>query len=234
MQLDNCISNRSNDSISELWMLYLETTSIEARNSLFLYYLPWMKKISTSMYSKYSSRTTEWRDCVQIGSVALLEAISRYDPSVGVPFEGFAYSRLKGAILNIAYRESTFTKNTQNESDMNFEPFESLEDESAPHFDTFLDSVINAAFSILLDSSAAQAPVFSSNPMDIYSSHSQEEKLMDAISKLDKASKFIIEAHYMSYLKFKDIATSLNVSTSRVSQLHTEALKKLRIIYEKY
>jgi DNA-directed RNA polymerase specialized sigma subunit len=86
MQLDNCIKDRSTDSVTELWRLYLETASIEVRNSLFLYYLPWMKKISTSIFSKYSNRTTEWRDCIQIGSVALLESIGRYDPSTGVPF----------------------------------------------------------------------------------------------------------------------------------------------------
>lgn len=233
MPLDLLDKDRPDNLINELWALYLEDDSLATRNRLFLYYSPWMKKISTSIFSKYRNPTTEWRDCIQIGSIALLESIGRYDPNIGVPFEGFAYSRLKGAILNTVYRENNFTKNTRSENEEAFDAFE-FEDDDSVSFDSLLDSVISAAFSALLDSSAQHSPIFSSDPFDIYSSHSQEEKLANAIAALDKNSSFVIEAHYMNYLKFKDIAVCLDVSTSRVSQLHKEALQKLRSIYEKF
>lgn len=169
---------------------------------------------------------------MQNAAVALIETIERFDISQGVPFEGYAYIRIKGALLN--------TYNKQDLGEVNFDPnlqedafLSAAETSDEVDFDGFIDSVIGVAFSQFLDVAAHRVSDVSVNPLDLQILCHEEKMIMDAVAKLDEELRFIICAHYQNYISFKNIAESLDLSKSRVSQLHSQALQRLRIIYEK-
>lgn len=223
------------DPTIELWSSYGIHKTIEIRNKIFQHYSLWVKKISSYQYSKYRAELIEWSDCVQNASMALLESIDKYDMSRGVPFEAFAYSRVKGAILNGLAGSSKHYVKTKSTLDF-FDVADDINfsDNIDDSFDQFLDAVIDIAFSKLLDISSDRFSQIGVDPLDSYIINSEEKKVLSAVQKLPSELQFIIVSHYNHFLTFTQIAEKLDISKSRVSQLHKDALKKLRNIYENF
>lgn len=219
------------DPAIELWSSYSANRDIEIRNKIFQYYSSWIKKISSYQYSKYRTDYVNWSDCVQNASIALLEAIDKFEVSRGVPFEAFAYARIKGAVLNgLADLSKNNFKITYDIDDVLDEV--DLSDNDEARFDQFIDVIIDIAFSKLLDLSSYRFSQTGMDPLDSYIINSEEKKVLSAVKELPSELQFIIISHYNHFLTFTQIAKELDVSKSRVSQLHKEAIKKLRIIYE--
>lgn len=223
MDADNIVND---EKAADLWAIYRLDKSIQFRNSLFNFYSPWLKKVVLSFFGKGYS-TIEWGDCMQNAAISLIESIERYDFSYGVPFEGYAYIRIRGSLLNAQNKiKPTISLDLveQHPSDLN-------SDLGEIDFDYFLDSVISVAFSQLLDMGAGRSGI-SNDPMEIHILFSEEHKIVSLIDKLEGNQKFVISSHYQYQMKFTQIAELIGVSKSRVSQIHAEALEKLRLIYE--
>lgn len=224
----------NNQEISQLWSEYSTQKRLETRNAIFQYYSPWIKKISSSQYSKNGSSLVEWVDCLQNASIALMESIDRFDVTRGVPFEAFAYVRVKGAILN-GFTNFKSTPNIKSS-------FEFMDDNGGIDFsenaevafDQFIDAVLDIAFCKFLDVSNYKFSKVCMNPFDVYAASAEEERINYALTKLKPEHEFVIMSHYKHYLTLTQIAKQLGVTTSRVSQLHTSAIKELRKIYENY
>lgn len=223
----------TNESLN-LWNVYNNEKNIFHRNNLFHYYSPWVKKIVSGFYLGNRNPLVQWNDCMQNAAIALIQSIERYDITQGVPFEGYAYIRIKGSLLNM------YNKETHLQSDALDQVVENPDDladidvsvDVDVDFDSFVDSVISVAFSQLLDVVAHRVSDVSIDPLDLQILYHEEKMVMEAINKLDDKLRFIITSHYRHFMSFKQIAVSLGLSKSRVSQLHSEALNKLRIIYE--
>jgi RNA polymerase sigma factor FliA len=219
--------------LATLWQCYKENKHFEERNRLFQYYSKWIRKITSVQFSRYGGQLVDWSDCMQNASIALIEAIERFDIDRGIPFEAYAHTRIKGAIINGV---THFQRNTRHgvirESDQEFLNEIRLSENSDEMFDSFVDSVIDLAFSKMLDMASYKFKEIGANPLDVYMSISEEEKVMHSVAMLPSDLQYIINAHYNHYLTFTQIAEQLDVSRSRVSQLHRTALKKLRLAYE--
>jgi RNA polymerase sigma factor FliA len=224
-----------NDGCGELWAVYAQNKTLETRNKLFQHYSVWLRKVVSSQYLKNRNTLIDWHDCIQNASIALIESIDRFDFTRGIPFEAFAHPRVKGAIIDGfseirseayvyadvgAIEQYDFFANRELTGDI---------DES---FDDFIDIVLDVAFSKLLGVSAPKLTE-EQNPLNVFLSHTEDKKVHQAIQLLAPNHQFIILSHYHSYLTFTQIAIQLGITKSRVSQLHKDALKKLRILYEK-
>lgn len=214
--------------VSDLWSAYFKDNSVLNRNRLFHYYSSWLKKIVSGFYLKKKNSLLQWSDYMQNAAIVLIETIEKFDVSYGVPFEGYAYIRIKGALLNAYNKEISNSTNVEESAFLS-----DGEDAFEVDFDFFVDSVISVAFSQLLDSAAQRVSEVSSNPLELQILYSEEKMIMDAVNRLDENLRFIIIAHYQHYMSFKEIAASLCLSKSRISQMHSLALHKLRFIYEK-
>lgn len=216
-----------------LWRRYKSDGQLEDRNQLFLYYSTWIRKISSSQFAKYSGQLIEWSDCAQNASVALINSIDRFDIGRGIPFEAFAYPRIKGAIINgVMHIQKDNKKKSSSEfviDDINDIEVSELAEET---FDLFVDSIIDIAFSKMLEMSSYRNKEMVRNPLDIYISSVEEEKIASSVAMLPDNLRYIITAHYSHYLSFAQIAREINLSRSRVSQLHKQALNKIRFFYE--
>lgn len=219
-------------SETKLWEAYFFDRSIHNRNNLFLHYSIWVKKIATTQFAQFRTRTVDWNDCVQNASIALVEAIERFEAARGVPFEAYAFKRIKGAVIDGLPKEKVDQSSTISETD------EPLED-SVTHltidgseFDQFIDAVIDIAFAKFLDISSQRSTQFAEDPLNAYIAHREEEKMNQAIGMLPTELRFIVNSHYNHFLTFTQISENVGLSKARVSQLHKEALKKLRHYYE--
>jgi RNA polymerase sigma factor FliA len=219
--------------LTTLWQCYKVNRHFEERNRLFQYYSNWIRKVTSVQFSRYGGQLVDWSDCMQNASIALIEAIERFDLDRGVPFEAYAYTRIKGAIINgITHFQREKRHGVVRESDYEFLNDIKLSENSEDVFDSFVDSVIDLAFSKMLDMASYKFNEIGTNPLDLYMSISEEEKVMHSVGMLSSDLQYIINAHYNHYLTFTQIAQQLGVSRSRVSQLHRDALKRLRSIYE--
>ncbi len=218
----------------QLWQRYKLEKSCESRNFLFQHYSAWMRKITSIQFSRYGGHQIEWADCVQNASVALIDSIERFDIDRGVPFEGFAYPRVRGAIINGINHSQKDKIGLQGMFDSEKALLESinLSSDCDDIFDLFLDSVLDLAFCKILNMSAYRLNTVSANPLDIYLSISEEETIIKNVELLPPDLKYIINAHYNHFFPFTEIAEQMKLSKSRVSQLHRHALRELRKLYE--
>lgn len=215
-----------------LWKNYSSNRSLEHRNQLFEFYSVWVKKIASHQFALLRPISIDWSDCVQNASIALMDVIGRYDHARGVPFEAYAYPRIKGAIIN-GIPKSGFISlegvNSKEEWSANTHfSFEADSDD----FDQFIDAVLDIAFSQFLDMSSRRAARLNDDPMNAYISFSEEKKILKAVEVLPDDLRFIIVSHYNHYLTFTQIAKEMCLSKARISQMHQDALKKLRRIYD--
>ncbi len=223
------------DGCGELWAVYAQHRALETRNKLIQYYAGWLRKVVSSQYLKNRNTLIDWHDCIQNASIALIESIDRFDFSRGTPFEAFAHPRIKGAIIDgfSEIRSEAYVYSDLGAIDQyDFFAHRELTGDIEESFDDFIDIVLDVAFSKLLGVSAPRL-IEEQNPLNVYLLHTEDKKVNQAIQLLAANYQFIIISHYHNYLSFAQIAELLGVSKSRVSQLHKEALQKLRFFYEK-
>lgn len=189
----------------------------------------------------------EMDELVQVGMVGLIEAARAFDISKGVEFENFALTRIRGAMLDEVRRLSylprsavAFKKNenaatqtlaaelgripTQAElaeyMGKDIEEFHK-ESGSAHRFETFSMEVVgDEAMNVAGD--AGQQP-------EVLVEHAQfMGVLTDAIENLNERQKMVMQLYYVEELNLKEIGEVLGVSESRISQILSETVKKLR------
>ena len=84
---------------AELWRLYKDGC-IEAQGRLYLRHAPWAKSIAVQIHGRIRAYPVDRQDFIQNATLGLLEAMSRFDPVMGVSFRHYAVARVRGAVFN--------------------------------------------------------------------------------------------------------------------------------------
>lgn len=221
-------------SIDEVWDNWALTKCFDARIKLFEHYSAWMKQVAGSLFSRYRFPLIEWSDYVQLCSIGLLDAIDKFDRSRQVPFKSYAYSRLKGELLNgISVLHANHGKTTSVSQFLIEENLsnQSSSDSSDP-LDTIIGVVLDLAFDNLLEYSSSQ-PDSGPGPLDAYMTFRDELMLEKLLDDLNEDERFVLDCHYKKHINFNVVAKLMGVSPSRVSQIHSKAIRALRLKYEK-
>jgi RNA polymerase sigma factor for flagellar operon FliA len=189
-------------------------------------------------------------DLIQAGMIGLLEAAKNFDGSKGASFETYAGIRIRGAMLDdirkgdwtprSVHRNSRMIadKISELESDLgrdvkDYEVAEAL-DVSLEQYHTMLNEA-NAGKIIGMDDLGVSEDVISSREDeeqdDIYVDievDSFKHTLVDEIKNLPEREALILSLYYDEELNLREIGEVLNVSESRVSQIHSQAMLRLR------
>ena len=191
-----------------------------------------------------------------VGSIGLLDAVDKFDPKRDVKFKTYAEFRIKGAILDElrsmdwvprsvrsatnewskAWRKMTFDRGREpsdhemaEELDMNLEEYHQFIIKASP---TPLISIEEFKSQSNPEESATLLDILSKpgekDPFDLLSMQQMKNKLAEAISQLDEREQLILKLYYEEDLNLKEIGEVLGIIESRVSQIRTKIILKLR------
>ncbi len=239
-------------AIDPIWFEYKTNNSIRHRQELMLKYTGLVKYVVRKMIKNYPQALEEG-DLYQIGVLGLSEAIERFDPDYGIKFETYAIPRIKGSIIDELRKLDWIPRslraklNSMRDKSIQLEQKFSgnyTDDEMAYGLGIDVKNLnnwkkdYNSANLYSLD-----RPLDETNKQNLYDvieddsyikadEKIEEEEmkriLLRSIKKLPEKTRLAITLYYYEKLTFKEIGKILNVSESRISQIHSETMAKLK------
>ncbi len=220
-----------------------------AREALILQYYPMVRRVAYRMVSRFPS-CVDVDDLVNIGVMGLIDAVDRFEPDRSISFAGYARIRVQGAIVDEMRKNDWVPRSVRDRGDRIKDAKVQLaahlgRDPTEPELATFLgvsedrlrelndgstihnvvsmdegsgdDHTLGDVIACLLD-----------GPESIVESASLRTRVRDSIATLPDRDKMIVELYYFRELGFKEIGEKLGVTESRISQLHTRIMERLR------
>jgi RNA polymerase sigma factor FliA len=242
--------------LKDLWRRYKLAADERARERLVVAYSPLVKYVSGRMASGLPAHVDE-ADLISYGLVGLISAIERFDLDREIKFETYAIVRIKGAIID-ELRSLDWVPRSVRSKARNIERANSklehrlqrapTDEEMAAELDTtveeFQDSLLQianssiAALDELWTSGDAGGDSFSlldtlhdpgaPDPAAVLDASELKDRMADAIGRLPEREKLVVALYYYENLTLREIGEVLGVTESRVSQLHTKAVLRLR------
>ena len=233
---------------------YADTKSPETREKLILEYAPLVKVVAGRL-SMYLGYNVAYEDLVSYGIFGLIDAIDKFDSLKEVKFETYASLRIRGSILD-QIRKMDWIPRTirqrQKKIDAVIHEIEqntgrqATDDEIAVGLgissEEYLDwqSQMKITGVVSLNEFMEQGSDVSQDTgrhtaarFEAPEEHVEKEELTkvlgEALELLTEKEKMVITMYYYEDLTLKEISNVLEVSESRVSQLHTRALQKMRV-----
>lgn len=212
------------------------------REEFALRYLPLVKYVVSRFYIKETSTITK-EDLLHWGIIGLMEAIDRFDESKGVKFEMYAIKRISGAIKDALRREDTLSRAQREKYKRVIAAIDSLgENFSEEDIATRLGIDISSYQDLLEDISpivmTSLDELLEEKGFEISDAReSVEERVIEeetrgdlirAIKRLDDRERHILALYYYEGFTLKQIGNILGLTESRVSQLHSHIILKLR------
>lgn len=225
----------------------------ESRDQLILDHLPQVYYIARRIHERLPQQVP-FEDLVHAGVVGLIEAIGSYDSSKSVPLKSYTKFRVRGAILD-SIRELDWGSRRLRHKGREIEEVISKlskslgrqpeEQEIAAELGIPIDQLYSYARRIdgavlvgqqvnsVHDNSGKHdliesAPSHDESPFDLYLRTETKEKLSGAIATLSEKEQMVISLYYKEELTMKEIAAVMQLGESRISQIHSLALAKLR------
>ena len=236
---------------SKLWSDYARTKSSEIREQLIIEYAPLVKLVAGRL-SMYLGYNVEYEDLCSYGIFGLIDAIDKFDTMKDVKFETYASLRIRGSILD-QIRKMDWIPRTirqrQRQIDAVMKEIEAnkgrpaTDEEIAQGLGISTDeysemqSQMKITGVVSLDEfmeSGAEVPSQQSTqyrfdtPEEALDKVELKQKLVEALALLTEKEQKVVTLYYYEDLTLKEIANILDVSESRVSQLHTKALQKMK------
>lgn len=238
---------------SKLWEKYSQKQDSETREALIIEYVPLVKLVSGRL-SMYLGYTVEYEDLVSYGIFGLIDAIDKFDHRKGIKFETYASLRIRGAILDQIRKMDWIPRSVrqkQRQIDAAITKLESAEDktatdeEIAKELDISLEEYyvwqgqtkvtgiasIDEFVEQGIEVRAFDNQKYADNePEKVYEKEELKNLLKKSLDKLTEKERMVVVLYYYEELTLKEISSVLEVSESRVSQLHTKALQKMKQI----
>lgn len=205
-------------------------------------YLPLVKKIGLHMVARLPP-TIELDDLMQVGLIGLLQASTTYDPSRGASFATYAGIRIKGAMLDEVRRNDWVPRSVQQNMKLIADTITELETrlgrgatdkEIADAMEIPLDEYHKLsrelAYSRLapLDETTHTLESGDPEPFAFLEDSRLREDIVAAIGQLPEREALMMSLYYGEELNLKEIGEVMGVSESRVSQIHGQALARIR------
>lgn len=239
----------------ELWVLYKKTKDAAIRDFFVKQYAPLVKYVAGKV-AIGMPHTVEFDDLVGFGVFGLFDAISKYDPDKNVKFKTYAVTRIRGAIFDelrsIDWVPRSVRQKTREIEDAIHHLEASLgraasdqeiSKELGISVEEFHKSILKISGTSVLSLNDVwftgeendQVSIVDSiespqslNPETIVEKEEVRRVIIEAINELPEKEKQVLVLYYYEDLTLKEIGKVLEVTESRVSQLHTKAIMRLR------
>lgn len=239
------------DNKERLWIEYNHSKSAVIREQIIIEYVPLVKVVAGRL-SIYLGSNVEYDDLVSYGIFGLIDAIDKFDYGKGIKFETYASLRIRGSILDQIRKLDWIPRSVRQKQKAIDTAMKSLEKEIGPNYsdgdmakelgiteDEYLNwlsqtniSNISSIEDFLEQGNEVKASTNRSyariEPEKVVEESELKEKLDEALNLLTEKEKKVVVLYYYEDLTLKEISRVMEVSESRVSQLHSKALKKLK------
>ncbi len=237
----------------DLLIKYKRTKDIKIKHELVMRYLYMVRSISIQMRDVYLS-FAQVDDIVNEGVLTIMSGIEKFDPEMNVKFETYISKRIRGMIIDMARKQDWIPRSVRkNAKELDHAVMELCNrlgrfpspKETAEYMDISLEKYQEAlgktnVYSVLsLDmvleagsdnKKTVQLPAVNENeqPEDHYLQEEYKQILVQAINNLKENEQKVISLYYMDELNMKEIAHVMSVSEPRISQIHSNAIQKLK------
>ncbi|MDR2092235.1 MAG: RNA polymerase sigma factor FliA [Azoarcus sp.] len=221
-------------------------------DSLVAAHAPLVKRIAYQMMTRLPA-SVEVEDLVQNGMMGLLEALNRFEEGMGAQFETYAAQRIRGAMLDglrdadwaprSARRDMRRIENAireleqkngrpPNETelaahlDMPLSEYQRMLQEARGHQLVYFDDFTSGEGEDFLERHLGET---GATPLDLLEDADTKTRLVKAIEDLPEREKMVMALYYDKDLNLREIGEVLGVTESRVSQLHSQAVARLRV-----
>ena len=244
------------DETQALWLQFRKTGDENLRNRLILTYAPLVKYVAGRLGSGLPAHVDE-ADLASYGLLGLISAIERYDPERDVKFETYAIARITGAIIDELRAMDWVPRSVRARAREIERAIAALEgrlgraptdEEIAGRLGIGEDELSESLGDIARSSIAALDELWTvsgsggdqialidtiedenaPDPQGALSQTELKEAMADAIARLPEREKLVVTLYYYEELTLREIGEVLGVTESRVSQLHTKAVLRLK------
>jgi RNA polymerase sigma factor for flagellar operon FliA len=196
------------------------------RASLFEQHAGWARLVALAVHRRLWVHGIDPADCIQNATVGLLEAIERFEPHRGVPFRAYATPRVRGAVFN-GLRTLASTARPAPSQRIRDRVACLAEDAADGDETTFFADLVGSLGLGFLIEDAWDAP--DSQDASGFAERSQLRlRLADGLRRLSVRHRDILHHHYFLHRPFSELAAEAGITKGRMSQLHREALLRLR------
>ncbi len=245
-----------NKEINELWRKYKEEGDPKARDRLILNYAPLVKYVAGRMGTNFPSHVDE-SDLISYGLLGLIGALERFDLSRNIKFETYAITRIKGSILDELRSLDWVPRSVRSmarqiekssaklENKLHRAPTdEELAKDLGLDMQEFQDALTRISSSTIvaleelwtISSTGTESVALidtiedrgAKDPAAVVDVTEVKERLAQAVANLPEREKIVIALYYYEGLTLREIGDVLSVTESRVSQLHTKAILRLK------
>lgn len=243
--------------VQELWARYSESGDVEIRNELIRQYSYLVRCIAIKIVGRYQY-FNYLDDIISEGLIALMDAIAKFDRMKNVKFETFASIKIRGAMIDYIRRQDCFPRRLKKMAKAINEADETLNQRlgrspteqeiadymnvSLPEYEKMLAETCSMnmlSFEELVyekgvENFALKGSYCMEGPEQAMAEKELRSMLEKDIEMLAEKEKLVISLYYKEQLKIKEISAVMGISESRVSQIHSSALRKLRKSLEGY
>jgi RNA polymerase sigma factor FliA len=242
--------------LRDLWRRYKGEGDTTARERLVVAYSPMVKFVAGRLGAGLPSHVDD-ADLISYGLMGLIGAIERFEPERGIKFETFAMTRIRGAIIDELRSLDWVPRSVRSrareieaaqaklEHELQRAPSEAeLAEKLGVDVDELQASLLEIANSSVYaldelwtvsDSSGDQVSLLDTisdpraeDPQESLASSEIKDRLTEAISSLPEREQLVVALYYYENLTLREIGEVLGVTESRVSQLHTKAVMRLK------
>ena len=235
------------------WTRYVENRDQKARDALIEHYLPLLNAIAKRVYAKLRGHV-ELDDLISSGTLGLMAAVASFDPSRGISFETFCTYRIRGAIFDEVRAMDWVPRLVRGRARQLAEAEQALsnqagcsptDDELAEHLKVSVKTLQNmrrddrnaVLVSLSAITSSSCDDPMNGHELDALSDNGDQDVSRQVLEQefneittagLSTAERLILKLYYFEELTMAQIGRTLDLSESRVSQIHTAILARLR------
>ena len=242
--------------LREMWRRYKDDGDPAARERLVVAYSPMVKFVAGRLGAGLPSHVDD-ADLISYGLMGLIGSIERFEPERGIKFETFAMTRIRGAIIDELRSLDWVPRSVRSrareieaaqaklEHTLQRAPSEAelaaALEISEDELQTSLLEIANSSVYALdelwtvSDSSGDQVSLLDTisdpradDPQESLASSEIKDRLTEAIAGLPEREQLVVALYYYENLTLREIGEVLGVTESRVSQLHTKAVMRLK------
>ena len=237
--------------------MYTATGRLET-NAMLKQYSPLVRRLAHQMIAKLPANV-EIDDLIQVGMIGLTDAMTRFDHKQGVQFETFATQRIRGAMLDELRGADWMSRGNRKQQRDIEKAVRSLEQQlgrapaeseiakemgiSLADYQELLGKVRGTQLIYLEDMSGDEGDADfldrhvadeNENPLAMLQDRRMREALVAAIKLLPEREQYVMSMYYEHDMNLKEIAAVLKVTESRICQLHSQSIARLRVKLREY